>query len=150
MDLDKELIVRRIFILCADPSDEANLQKKVEQKLLSPEEERPIFISLFGGPICLAYHADLPKKADTVVEDVRFAKKKFGVVDAVLIGHICRFYAEIPVSADEKKAKEDLAESAQYLDSRVCGLSVTALFDTSSGGRISFEEVPVGNSTLAG
>lgn len=97
----------RVFVFCADPREEADLEPKINQKLRKPGE-KIIRLSVFGGPICLAYSRELKKDCDFLLRQLRFANKTFGIKEIVLVGHDCGYYKCIPMHADEEKKKPTL------------------------------------------
>jgi hypothetical protein len=133
----------RIFIYCADPREEADLEEKINEQLLSEDErsgaKKIIRLSFFGGPICLA-HPDHLLKNDALwlLGQVRFAVKNFpGTNNVVLIGHDCGYYDCIPLLADGAKKREDIKRGVYFLHKNIHGLVIDAYYDNKS----SFEKI---------
>ena len=132
----------RIVILCADPREQADLARKVDEKLLEPGE-KIILISLLGGPICLAHPETLKVEADCLLKQIRDAQTIFPDADeVVLIGHECGFYsAVLGMMTSTEAKKRDLAEGANFLVNNICDIAVSAHFDISTEDEVAFEEI---------
>jgi hypothetical protein len=128
----------RIFIYCADPSEEADLERKISALLAEPEE-KIIRISVFGGPIALAYPEALKSTCSVLLGQIRFAVKKFPVDEIVLVGHNCGFYSEIRERRPNKKA--DLARASENIARYFRCVKVTAVFEETKDGETTFSPV---------
>jgi len=134
----------RIFIYCADPREEADLGRKINDQLLSRSErdgdERVSLLSFYGGPVCLAYpkHRLLENSAIWLLGQIRAGIKiSPEISDVVLIGHNCGYYNYVLILADEAKKREDLKTAARYLRKNIRTVKVAAYYDNES----SFEEI---------
>jgi hypothetical protein len=136
----------RIFIYCADPREEADLERKINEQLLSRNErdgsERVSLLSFYGGPMCLAYpkHRFLEDDAAWLLRQIRAGIKiSPEISDVVLVGHNCGYYNYVLILADEAKKREDLKTAARYLRENIRTVKVATYYDNES----SFEEVGI-------
>jgi len=128
----------RIFIYCADPREEADLESKIFALLTDPEE-RVIRISLLGGPLALAYPEALKSVCSALLGQIRFATKRFRVDEIVLVGHNCGFYSEIRERRPNKKA--DLSRAAENVARYFRNARVKAVFEETIDGKTTFSPV---------
>jgi len=142
----------RIFVHCADPREEADLDSKISKWFVTPGE-RVVKLSLFGGPICLVFD-QFQGKAQELIKDICFAidnRQKFGAapdeeVEVVLVGHTCQFYSQIGTHPSRRDQELHLADAIgqlqQKLDFRYdFPVIVSGHFDITVGENIAFEEV---------
>ena len=140
----------KLFIFCADPREEADLAEKVKQKLLAPDE-RAIFLSFLGGPVCLAYPENLAIDANWLLEHIRVSQQMFPeLTEIVLVGHDCGYYANIPnmANASSSRKKGDIVKGTAFLESQNLGLGISAYYDSDNDAETPFEEI-IGQGVLA-
>jgi len=125
----------RVFIYCADPREEADLERKIIALLEDPEEQI-IRISILGGPLAFAYPEALKATCSTLLAQLRFAVKTFCVDEIVLVGHKCGFYSEIRERRPNQKA--DLARAAENAARYFRNVTVTAVFEETVDGETAF------------
>lgn len=129
----------RVFIFCADPREEADLDRKIKEKLLRPGE-KPVKISVLGGPICFAHPEELEDEVKGVTKQLRFAHKVFRFDEIVLVGHDCGYYANVSRQHSSAEKKKDMSRAVSNLK-KIFKNRITAYYDCSEHGQTRFEEI---------
>lgn len=137
---DKRRLDVRLFVYCSDPRKEADLENKVNQKLLHPGE-KIARITLYGGPVPLAHPADLRDEAACLLKQIRFSMKlpvPFAVTEVVLVFHNCGYYANVSRLVNKRAKQNDVVTAMRFLRKHIHGIKIRAYYDNSNGDNIHF------------
>lgn len=135
----------RIFIICADPRDNANLPERAK-KLFRPNE-RPSCLCLYGATVILAHPKFFHNEFQTLLNQIRFHAKRILAEDEdleiVLVGHDCGFYINLPNRFSHVSAKKrDLPRGAKNLQKYIRQAQVSTWFYVGDEeGEPIFEEI---------
>ena len=130
----------RLFVYCSDPREAADLERKINQKLLKPGE-KITRLTLYGGPIPFAHPRDLRAGAESFLEQIRFGMKmpgEFQIPEVVLVFHDCGFYANVPFSVTRQTKLHDVVRAIRFLRKHIHRIKIRAYYDSSVGDKISF------------
>ena len=133
----------RLFIYCSDPREEANLELKIQHKLLYSPNERIVRLADYGYPMVLAHPIAFNHGANWLMEQISFTIRKFRPEQVVSIGHDCGWYEESVftsgISLSEKK--RDILRIHKMLLRRHPDQDIKSFFDASAGNYFDFESL---------
>ncbi len=127
----------RLFIYCADPRESADLETKINRKLLK-RGEKIVRITLFGGPIPFAHPEDLKPEAGCLLKQVRFGLSVFPITDIVLVFHDCGYYVNVPRHVTKQTKLHDAMKAGRFLRDHISKVKIRVYYDVSAKNKVSF------------
>jgi len=131
----------RLFIYCSDPREEADLETKISQQLLVPNE-KIMRLANCGYPMVLAHPICFRDGAGWLLSQIDFMINNFHPEQAIFVGHDCGWYETVPSLAETSlfEKKRDIANIHKMLLRRHPYQAFVSLFDVSQqGGQVQFE-----------
>jgi carbonic anhydrase len=134
----------RLFILCSDTREKADLEHKTEKVLLVPGEKIAKIMN-YGWPMVLAHPIFFPSEANALLGSIKFAIEEFHPEEIVSVGHDCGYYKMIPHLANTSlfDKKRDILHIHRMLTRRYPNQVFKSLFDVSDGKDFRFETISV-------